>query len=301
MSPRTRPTRKAVHRARRRWRAERAADRALGLQPRGEAASQTPTRADRIKGLKLFIAKLNSKGVTATLEPGLTLDEIGAYMEMWRAGAMTTRVRLLQRVNGLEDVAALSSVLSNWRRLAAHRRLQADERPACIEAAFWRGEYQIVVKASRMTWSSSASDPASRVAWTRSKQMFGDLAAERRWQVKAFTPSAMPPSTTIVDLMECRSNADIPAARSALLTIGEYLPADRRKRSTRSKRLGLYVTVQDYPIKLGHNMTCAGGEDRAGKRSILVRSILAKDIPVGGGTDAPVVDWETVRIPGCGG
>ena len=56
------------------------------------------------------------------------------------------------------------------------------------------------------------------------------------------------------------------------------------------KRLGLRATVQDHPVKLGHNMIRYWGEERAA-RSIPVRTILAAGIPTGGGTDAPVVDW----------
>ncbi|MGH7035061.1 MAG: amidohydrolase, partial [Stellaceae bacterium] len=55
-----------------------------------------PSRAEHVAGLIAFTKKLNSRGITSTLEPGLTLEEIAAYMELWRQKAMTTRVRILQ-------------------------------------------------------------------------------------------------------------------------------------------------------------------------------------------------------------
>src|ERR1700733_1774224 len=58
----------------------------------------------------------------------------------------------------------------------------------------------------------------------------------------------------------------------------------------RIKRMGLRATVQDHPVKLGHNMVRYWGEERAA-RSIPVKTIMAAGIPTGGGTDAPVVDW----------
>ncbi len=63
-----------------------------------------PSRADYVAGLKKFTAKLNSRGITSTLEPGINLEEIAAYMELWRQKAMTTRVRILQRVGCVDDV-----------------------------------------------------------------------------------------------------------------------------------------------------------------------------------------------------
>ena len=244
-----------------------------------------PTRADRIKGLKLFIAKLNSKGVTATLEPGLTLDEIGAYMEMWRAGAMTTRVRLLQRVNGLEDVAALSSVLApnfgdDWLRIGGFKCMN----DGGIEAAFMSERYRVVDgEQNDPDFVGKLILPAGGLDELR--QMFM-TAAERGWQVQVHAVGDAT-ITTIVDLME-EVDGKFPLRGLRWTIMHIFLPSEAAL--DKIKRLGLYVTVQDHPVKLGHNMTRYWGEERAA-RSIPVRSILAKDIPAGGGTDAPVVDW----------
>jgi len=67
-----------------------------------------------------------------------------------------------------------------------------------------------------------------------------------------------------------------------------FLPSERAL--ARIKRLGLRATVQDQPVKLGHNMVRYWGEERAA-RSIPIKSIVAAGIPTGGGTDAPVVGW----------
>jgi predicted amidohydrolase YtcJ len=56
------------------------------------------------------------------------------------------------------------------------------------------------------------------------------------------------------------------------------------------KRLGLRATVQDHPVKLGHNMVRYWAKSGPA-RSIPVKTIIAAGIPTGGGTDAPVVDW----------
>ncbi len=104
-----------------------------------------PSRDDRVKGLKLFNARLNRFGITATLEPGLTLDEIAAYMELWRQGGMTTRVRILQRVFGADDVLNLSQFLApdfgdDWLRVGGFK-YSAD---GGIEGAALKERYRLV-------------------------------------------------------------------------------------------------------------------------------------------------------------
>jgi predicted amidohydrolase YtcJ len=244
-----------------------------------------PTRADRIKGLKLFIAKLNSKGITATLEPGLSLDEIAAYMELWRSGGMTTRVRLLQKVSGEEDVAALSSVLApnfgdDYLRIGGFKFLS----DGGIEAAYMSERYRVVEgEQNDPEFVGKLILPAGGL--DELKQMFL-IAAERRWQVQVHAVGDAT-ITAMVDLME-EVNEKYPLRDLRWTIMHIFLPTDAALEKI--KRLGLYVTVQDHPVKLGHNMTRYWGEERAA-RSIPVRSILAKDIPAGGGTDAPVVDW----------
>jgi predicted amidohydrolase YtcJ len=244
-----------------------------------------PSRADRIKGLKLFIAKLNSKGVTATLEPGLSLDEIAAYMELWRSGAMTTRVRLLQKVTGQEDVAALSSVLApnfgdDYLRIGGFKFLS----DGGIEAAYMSERYRVVEgEQNDPDFVGKLILPVGGLE--ELKQMFL-TAAERRWQVQVHAVGDAT-ITAIVDLMEeVNEKYKLRDLRWTIMHI--FLPTEASLEKI--KRLGLYVTVQDHPVKLGHNMTRYWGEERAA-RSIPVKSILKKNIPAGGGTDAPVVDW----------
>jgi predicted amidohydrolase YtcJ len=244
-----------------------------------------PSREERMQGLKLFMSKLNSKGVTAFVEPGLSLDEIAAYMEMWRQGTMTTRAHVLQRVNCLEDVTALSSVLApnfgdDWLRIGGFKCMV----DGGVEAGFMSEPYQIV--------EGEQNDPAfvgklilPPGGKDELRQMF-ETAAARGWQMQihAVGDAAI---TEMADLIEEVDR--IHSVRDSRWTIMHiFLPTDAAL--DKIKRLGLYTTVQDHPVKLGHNMLRYWGEDRAA-RSIPVRSIVARGIPTGGGTDAPVVGW----------
>jgi predicted amidohydrolase YtcJ len=244
-----------------------------------------PTRAETIEGLTAFTRKLNSRGITSTLEPGLTLDEIAAYMELWRRKAMTTRARLLQRVHCVDDVEALSSVLApdfgDDRLRIGGFKFSAD---GGIEAAFMHDPYR-VVDGEQLDPQFVGKLILPPGGLDELKEMF-TIAASRGWQfqIHMVGDAAI---DAILDLVEqVAEKYPLGALRWTMVHI--FLPSARAL--ARIKRLGLQVTVQDQPVKLGHNMVRYWGEERAA-RSIPIRSIVAAGIPTGGGTDAPVVGW----------
>lgn len=244
-----------------------------------------PSRADYVEGLTAFTKKLNSRGITSTLEPGLTLEEIAAYMELWRRKAMTTRVRILQRVHCVDDVEALSSVLApdfgDDRLRIGGFKFSAD---GGIEAAYMHDPYRIVEgEQIDPTFVGKLVLPPGGLA--ELKEMF-TIAASRGWQfqVHMVGDAAI---DAILELVE-QVAEKYPLGELRWTMVHIFLPSDRAL--ARIKRLGLRATVQDQPVKLGHNMVRYWGEERAA-RSIPIKSILAAGIPTGGGTDAPVVGW----------
>ena len=243
------------------------------------------TRADYVEGLTKFTAKLNGRGVTSTLEPGLNLEEIGAYMELWRRGKMTTRARLLQRVTCVDDVQALSSVIApefgnDWLRIGGFKYM-AD---GGVEAAYLREPYKVIEgEQNDPSFVGKLILPAGGMDELREMFM---IAAERRWQVQVHVVGDATIDAIVGLMEEVAAKRPIEGCRWTLMHV--FLP--REDALARMKRLGLYATVQDHPVKLGHNMIRYWGEERAA-RSIPVRTLLARGIPTGAGTDAPVVDW----------
>jgi len=243
------------------------------------------TRAELVAGLKLFTAKLNSRGVTATLEPGLNLEEIAAYMELWRQGALTTRVRLLQRVTGRDDVEALSSILApnfgdDWLRIGGFKFLS----DGGVEAAYLSEPYRIV--AGEQTDPDFVGKMLLPPGGIDELRDMLTVAAQRGWQVQVHTVGDAA-ITRIVDLMEeVDRTHKVRDLRWVIMHI--FLPTPESLEKI--KRIGLWTTVQDHPVKLGHNMIRYWGEERAA-RAIPVRTIVGAGIPTGAGTDAPVVDW----------
>jgi hypothetical protein len=243
------------------------------------------SRDDYVEGVRLFTRKLNTRGVTSTLEPGLTLDEIAAYMELWRQKRMTTRARILQRVHCVDDVTALSSVLApefgDDRLRIGGFKFSAD---GGIEAAFMHEPYRIV--------EGEQTDPAflgklilPPGGIDELREMF-TIAASRGWQfqVHMVGDAAI---DAILDVVE-EVARKYPLGELRWTMVHVFLPHERALATI--KRLGLRITVQDQPVKLGHNMLRYWGEARAA-RSIPTRTFVAAGIPTGAGTDAPVVDW----------
>jgi hypothetical protein len=248
-----------------------------------------PSRDDRVKGLKLFTSKLNKFGITATLEPGLTLDEIAAYMELWRQGAMTTRVRILQRVFGADDVLNLSAFLApefgdDWLRVGGFK-YSAD---GGIEGAALRERYRIVEGEQNDPdyFGKLVTPPGGRAEF---RQML-ENAASRGWQFQVHNVGDAAIAHTVEVMEELAERYPLDKLRWVIVHI--FLPS--HDSLAKIKRLGLSTTVQDHPVSLGYNMLRFWGEERAAK-SIPVRSITALGIPTGGGTDGPTVDWNPFK------
>jgi predicted amidohydrolase YtcJ len=198
---------------------------------------------------------------------------------------MTTRVRILQRVHCVDDVEALSSVLApdfgDDRLRIGGFKFSAD---GGIEAAFMHDPYRIVEgEQTDPKFVGKLVLPPGGLA--ELKEMF-TIAASRGWQfqVHMVGDAAI---DAILDLVE-EVAEKYPLGELRWTMVHIFLPSERAL--ARIKRLGLRATVQDQPVKLGHNMVRYWGEERAAK-SIPIKSILAAGIPTGGGTDAPVVGW----------
>ncbi len=112
------------------------------------------------------------------------------------------------------------------------------------------------------------------------------IAASRGWQFQVHMVGDAAIDAMLDVVEEVARKYPLGALRWTMVHI--FLPSDRAL--DRIKRMGLRATVQDQPVKLGHNMLRYWGEERAA-RSIPIRTIVAAGIPTGGGTDAPVVDW----------
>lgn len=255
------------------------------------------TPEQRVSGLESYTGKLLRAGVTSIVDPGMTPPDLAAYSELRRTGKLQMRVSALLFSRTLADMQKLAPVIADVRnddslRVAGFKY----GLDGGVEGAYLYEPYKIVPgeqedpkfvgKLLLPPGGTAEFEDMLRFAGRNKLQMqvhvVGDAALDRLLDAITKVSGEVSPS----ELRWVVVHAFLPSARAI----------------ERIKKLGLYVTMQDQPVSLGHNMLRYWGEERAA-RAIPIRSMLAAHIPVGGGTDAPVVDpnpfismwWMTTR------
>lgn len=241
------------------------------------------TPAQWATGLENFAVKLNAYGITATLEPGLYPNEIAGFMELWRGGRMTTRAHLLRRFRNVDDARSLAMLAPNfgddWLKLGGFKfSMDGSTEQACLI-----DPYETVPEHETPGYRGNLILPQGGLDELR--EMFR-IAASQGWPVQVHALG----DETIRVLLDLFEDVDrqypIRDLRWALLHA--FLPSGDA--IERMKRLGIFVTVQNQMVKVAHTMHRCWGTERT-SRAVPLRSMLAAGIPVGAGTDSPVVSY----------
>ena len=231
------------------------------------------------------MAELNSRGVTAALDPGLEREELRAYMTVERDGDATVRVDALIWTYELSDVTDFSA---HYARDFGTDMLKVGGvkymLDGGVEGAKLREPYEVVAGVQEdPDYTGHLLLPPGGEEELR--EMYREAARlGHQFQTHVVGDAAM-------DLL-----ADLYADANDVRDISELgwtfmhvflAPADVRERM---RELGVDVTVQCHPTYLGRNMRRLWGDERA-ERAIPIRTLLDEGFTVGGGTDAPVVPW----------
>jgi len=245
-----------------------------------------PVTKDRlIDGLKRSGAMLSALGITATTEPGATPDDIAAYMEIWKNKELKQRVRIMQWGFSLADVKARSSVLApnfgdDWLRIGGFKTLF----DGGIEGAYTYDKYNVVAgEQTDPDFHGKLLLPAG--GEDEALAMFM-LAAERGWQYQVHAVGDATVDRLVSLYEKVAETYPIGTMRWAIL----HAMLAKPEALDRIKKLGVRVTVQDQSVRLANNCLRYWGDARAGYCTP-VKSIIARGIPAGGGTDAPVAHW----------
>jgi hypothetical protein len=242
------------------------------------------TQEQRVRGLEIYTTELLRAGVTSIVDPGMSPPDLAAYDELRKSGKLKIRVSALLFARTLTDMKKLAPLITtfaddDWLR-AAGFKLGLD---GGVEGAYLYAPYKVV--------AGEQDDPA----------FVGKLllppggAAELEEMLRFAGRSKLQVQVHVVGdaaldrLLDAVSNvaAEVSPRELRWVAVHTFLPS--AVAIQRIKKLGLYVTMQDQPVSLGHNMLRYWGEERAA-RAIPIRSMLAAQVPVGGGTDAPIVD-----------
>ena len=235
--------------------------------------------------VKRAMAELNSRGVTAVLEPGLEREELRAFMAVERDGDATVRVDALVRVYDLDDV---SETAATFARDFGTGRLKVGGvkymLDGGVEGAKLSEPYEVVegVQEQEDYHGHLLLPPGGE---DELREMVREAAAlGHQFQTHVVGDAAM---DLLIDLYEDADEvADVADLGWTFMHV--FLPPDDVRE--RMLDLGVDCTVQNHPTYLGRNMELLWGEQRAAG-AIPIRTLLDEGFTVGGGTDAPVVPW----------
>ncbi|MFC3959276.1 amidohydrolase [Halovivax cerinus] len=240
---------------------------------------------DYVADIERAMSELNSRGITAVMEPGLERDELRAYQRVAVDGEATVRTDAFVRIYGADDVRDAGSYF--YREFGTDRLKIGGLKymlDGGVEGARLTEPYRIVSEVQEQ--EDYHGHYLLPEGGTEELQEMYELAAERGHQVQTHVVGDEA-IETLLDMYEAASAVrDIEPLRWTAMHV--FLP--REEDRERMRELGVVTTVQNHPTFLGRNMELLWGQERAAD-AIPTRTLLEDDIPVGGGTDAPVVPW----------
>lgn len=242
------------------------------------------TQEQRVRGLEIYTAKLLSAGITSIVDPGMTPPDLAAYSELRRTDKLQLRVSALLFARTLADMQKLEPAITafpndEWLNVSGFK-LGLD---GGVEGAYLHEPYRIVAgEQDNPAFVGKLLLPPGGAVELRDMLLF---AGRSKLQVQVHVVG----DVAIDRLLDAVNQVDgeVHPGELRWVVVHAFLPTAAA--IERIKDLGLYVAMQDHPVALGHNMIRYWGEDRAA-RAIPIRSMLSARIPVGGGTDAPIVD-----------
>ncbi|MDY6819133.1 MAG: amidohydrolase [Halobacteriales archaeon] len=241
--------------------------------------------ADRLAAIERGMTELNSRGVTAALEPGLYRDDLRAYQQIATEGRATVRTDALVRIHTLEDVEELAAHyhpgFGNAFLKIGGVKYMLD---GGVEGAYLEDAYETVegVQEQDDYHGHLILPPGGE---EELREMFA-LAADRGHQVQTHVVG----DAAIEKLLDAYEAAAAEHSIEELRWAAMHVFLPTAEQIDRMRDLGLVVTAQNHPTYLGLNMRKWWGDDRA-SRAIPVKTLLEAGLTVGGGTDAPVVPW----------
>lgn len=241
--------------------------------------------ADFVADIERAMAELNSRGVTAAMEPGLEREELRAYQEVAVEGEPTVRTDALVRVYEPEDVREAASYY--YRDFGTTQLKIGGVKymlDGGVEGAALSEPYRVVDGVQEQEdFHGHFLLPEDGEEGLR--EIF-ELAAERDMQVQTHVVGDDAIGTLLDAYEAVDDGREIEPLRWTAMHV--FLPTDDHL--DRMEELGVLPTVQNHATYLGENMRQLWGEERA-RRAIPIRTLLSRGMTVGGGTDAPVVPW----------
>ena len=237
--------------------------------------------------VKRGMAELNSRGVTAVLEPGVEPDVMRAYQSVAAAAEATLRVDALVRVYTADEV---DEKASHFARGFGDEFLKVGGVKYMLDGGVEGGRlsepYELVegVQEQAEFHGHYLWPPGG---YEELVEMYR-RAAEYGHQVQTHVVGDEAIGT-LLDAYEAVDEAVDGGIENLRWTAMHlFLPTDEHL--DRMAELDVLTTLQNHPTYLGQNMLDLWGDERA-ERAIPLKTVVDSPVAAGGGTDAPVVPW----------
>lgn len=243
-----------------------------------------PTYAEKVNQLQAVMARFNREGITGVIEPGLVVgsDELRAYMELWSKQQITVRTGVMIWAHSPQDVLSnpfYQGFGDEFLRISGIKMMM----DGGVETAWLKDPYLIV--------PGEQEDPDYHGISMWDPALFEETcaaAATRGWHVETHAVGDQAIQTVVDAYAKVNETTPIGDLRWTVMHI--FLPT--QEAIDKMKQIGIYATVQDHPTFLGMNQVRYWGQERAAY-AIPIRKLIDDGIHLGGGTDAPVIPFES--------
>jgi predicted amidohydrolase YtcJ len=241
------------------------------------------TYQDKLEGLRTIMKEYNRYGITGVIEPGIfaNSDDLRAYLELWSKRELTVRTGLMIRAtqpDHVKNCQFCQGFGDTMLRISGIKMMM----DGGVETALLKEPYMIV--------PGEQEKEGYRGVQIVPTNVFKDTclaAAKNGWHVETHGVGDQA-IDLIVNTYE-EVNREVPVGNLRWTVMHIFLPTDEA--IEKIQKVGLAASVQDHPTYLGANQLRYWGEKRAAY-AIPVRKLLDKGIPLGGGTDSPVVHYD---------
>ncbi|WP_234123456.1 amidohydrolase [Clostridium hydrogenum] len=245
-----------------------------------------PTEVEVKQNTINFMKEMNSYGITGMTDAWAKDSDIEIYSKLNEEKKLTVRTQALYPVMNLEETL---------HAVSKYKPLEGDDYfriggiktmvDGGVEAAWMKEPYEIVagMQLNPEYRGIQIYDGEAR------KKEFKDilkLVAEKGFQIQTHVAGDAAIEFVVNSYEEINEITSIKDLRWTAM----YVMYPTKESLDKIKKLDIFTTVQNHPYLLGKNMKSFWGERRANS-AIPIRTIMDKEIVVGGGTDAPIVPW----------
>jgi hypothetical protein len=256
------------------------AKRYVELPPRPEMSME-----DLLVRQQEEYAKLNAVGLTSVRHPGGSIGQYRVRQELKRRGLLTMRVTQLLSVDRDGEPSEVAGEVDSW-------GLQPDDGDAMLriggiklgvdggfEGGFMRDPYA-------EPWGEGGTFYGLQ---TVSQERYNEIVSTlNRLGWRVFTHAVGDAAIDQVLAGYEATNAEAPIVDDRWGIEHGFIP--RPDQFERMNALGLYVSAQNHLYVAGPSLAVYWGPERAGWTTP-VKAYLDADVPVSGGTDAPVIPY----------